>query len=58
MVEFAETVKGGGLERELDLSWREASVQERLSHALVHGIVEFIEADTEEARQEYARPLE
>jgi 5-methyltetrahydrofolate--homocysteine methyltransferase len=58
MVEFAETVKGGGLERELDLSWREASVQERLSHALVHGIVEFIEADTEEARQQYPRPLE
>ena len=58
MVAFADTVKGGGLERELDLSWREASVQERLSHALVHGVVEFIEADTEEARQQYPRPLE
>jgi 5-methyltetrahydrofolate--homocysteine methyltransferase len=58
MVTFAETVKGGGLARELDLTWRESSVQERLSHALVHGIVEFIEADTEEARQQYPRPLE
>jgi 5-methyltetrahydrofolate--homocysteine methyltransferase len=58
MVAFAETVKGGGLARELDLSWRDASVEERLSHALVHGIVEFIEDDTEEARQRYARPLE
>ena len=58
MVEFAETVKGGGLEREHDLTWREASVQERLSHALVHGIVDYIEDDTEEARQAYDRPLE
>jgi 5-methyltetrahydrofolate--homocysteine methyltransferase len=58
MVTFADTVKGEGMTRELDLSWREAPVEERLSHALVHGIVEFIEADTEEARQRYARPLE
>ncbi|MBA3690900.1 MAG: B12-binding domain-containing protein, partial [Actinobacteria bacterium] len=58
MVTFAETVKGGGLARELDLTWRDSSVQERLSHALVHGIVEFIEADTEEARLQYPRPLE
>jgi 5-methyltetrahydrofolate--homocysteine methyltransferase len=58
MVSFADTVKGGGLEREDDLTWREASVEERLSHALVHGIVDFIEADTEEARQGYDRPLE
>ena len=58
MVTFAETVKGGGMARELDLSWREASVQERLSHALIHGIVEFIEEDTEEARGQYPRPLE
>ena len=44
-------MKGGGVEREQDLTWREGSVQERLSHALVHGIVDFIEDDTEEARQ-------
>jgi len=58
MVAFAETVKGGGMVREVDLSWREAPVEERLSHALVHGIVDFIEEDTEEARRRYDRPLE
>ncbi len=58
MVTFAETVKGGGVVRELDLSWREGPVHERLSHALVHGIVDFIEDDTEEARLQYERPLE
>jgi len=58
MVTFAETVKGGGVVREQDLTWREGPVQERLSHALVHGIVDFIEDDTEEARQQYERPLE
>jgi 5-methyltetrahydrofolate--homocysteine methyltransferase len=57
MVEFADTVKGSGRRREVDLSWREASVEERLSHALVHGIDDFIEADTEEARQKLPRPL-
>ena len=57
MVEFADTVRGDGKKREVDLSWREASVQERLSHALIHGIVDFIEDDTEEARQQYDRPL-
>jgi len=58
MVEFAETVKGGGKKRELDLGWREASVGERISHALVRGIVDYIEADTEEARKQAERPLE
>ncbi len=57
MVEFAATVKGAGKKREIDLAWRDASVEERLSHALVHGIVDFIEADAEEARQAYDRPL-
>jgi 5-methyltetrahydrofolate--homocysteine methyltransferase len=57
MVEFAETVKGSGRKKELDLSWREKSVEERLSHALVHGIVDYIEEDTEEARLAYPRPL-
>jgi 5-methyltetrahydrofolate--homocysteine methyltransferase len=42
----------------LDLSWRESSVGERLSHALVHGVVDFIEEDTEEARLASARPLD
>jgi 5-methyltetrahydrofolate--homocysteine methyltransferase len=58
MVEFAETVKGGGKQRELDLGWREASVEKRISHALVRGIVDYIEEDTEEARQQARRPLE
>jgi 5-methyltetrahydrofolate--homocysteine methyltransferase len=58
LVSFAETVQGKGTKREVDLSWREGPVEERLSHALVHGIVDFIEADTEEARQKMPRPLE
>ncbi len=58
MVEFAATVKGGATKREHDLTWREAAVEARLSHALVHGVVDFIEIDVEEARQQYARPLE
>jgi len=58
MVEFAATVKGGATKREQDLKWRDAPVEARLSHALVHGVVDFIETDVEEARQQYARPLE
>ncbi len=58
LVSFAENVKGKGTVREVDLSWRDAPVEQRLSHALVHGIVDFIEDDTEEARQQAARPLD
>jgi 5-methyltetrahydrofolate--homocysteine methyltransferase len=58
MVEFAATVKGEGRKREQDTAWRDATVEARLSYALVHGVVDFIEADVEEARQKYARPLE
>ncbi len=58
LVSFAETVTGSGTKREIDLSWREAPVAKRLEHALVHGIVDFIEDDTEEARQQFDRPLE
>ncbi|MBW2291098.1 MAG: methionine synthase [Deltaproteobacteria bacterium] len=58
LVEFAETVKSGGKKRVVDLSWREAAVGKRLSYALVHGIVEFIEEDTEEARLALERPLD
>ncbi|MEU4563335.1 methionine synthase [Actinoplanes sp. NPDC023936] len=58
LVTFASTVTGSGAKREVDLSWREAPVSERLTHALVHGIVDFIEADTEEARQELPKPLD
>jgi 5-methyltetrahydrofolate--homocysteine methyltransferase len=58
LVEIAERVRGEGTRRELDLSWREAPVGKRLEHALVHGIVDFIEEDAEEARQELGRPLD
>jgi 5-methyltetrahydrofolate--homocysteine methyltransferase len=58
LVAFAETVKGEGTKREFDLSWREAPVEKRLEHALVHGIVDYIEEDTEEARASSSRPLD
>ncbi|ANN19215.1 methionine synthase [Amycolatopsis orientalis] len=58
LVTFAETVNGKGTQRVVDLSWRDKPVAERLSHALVHGIVDFIEEDTEEARQLLPKPLE
>jgi 5-methyltetrahydrofolate--homocysteine methyltransferase len=58
LVQFAETVKGAGRKREEDLAWREGTVQQRLSHALVHGVVDYIDQDVEEARHQYARPLE
>ncbi|MHA6617792.1 methionine synthase [Pseudonocardia sp. DLS-67] len=58
LVTFAGKVTGPGTKREVDLSWRDAPVGQRLSHALVHGIVDFVEADTEEARTQLARPLE
>src|SRR6185369_8881749 len=58
LVQFAESVKGGATKREQDLGWRDAPVEARLSHALVHGVVDYIEVDVEEARQKYARPLE
>ena len=58
LVEYAGRVRGEATRREVDLSWREAPVEQRLEHALVHGIVDFIEEDTEEARQRADRPLD
>ena len=58
LVELAERVKGSGAARVVDQAWREGSVEERLTHALVNGIVEFIEEDTEEARLQYGAPLD
>ena len=58
MVTFAGNVRGEATKRERDLTWREGTVQDRLKHALIHGIVDFIEEDTEEARAQYPRPLE
>ncbi|MBB2715683.1 UNVERIFIED_ORG: 5-methyltetrahydrofolate--homocysteine methyltransferase [Rhizobium etli] len=59
LLEVAERFRGAGARegRVQDLSWREWSVEKRLEHALVNGITEYIEADTEEARQQAARPL-
>ncbi|MFN3746020.1 MAG: methionine synthase [Hyphomicrobiaceae bacterium] len=58
LLEAAQRFKGDGARRkEADLAWRQASVEERLKHALVHGITDFIEADIEEARQAAEKPL-
>ncbi|MVB05240.1 methionine synthase [Agrobacterium vitis] len=59
LLEIAERYRGTGeaKARVQDMSWRELSVEKRLEHALVNGITEFIDGDTEEARQNAARPL-
>jgi len=58
LVELAETVKGKGKKREVDLSWREGTVEERISHAMVRGIDEFIVDDVKEAHAKLPRPLD
>jgi len=58
LLKIAENIKGDGRRREEDLSWREESVEGRLSYALVKGIVAFIEEDIEEARQKFNKPLD
>ncbi len=62
MIEFAGTLKAGGAKQEQNLEWRNAPVGKRLSHALVHGITQWIVEDTEEARQQIAagggRPIQ
>ncbi|MFD2367502.1 methionine synthase [Pseudoduganella sp. GCM10020061] len=62
MIEFAGTLKAGGKQEVQNLEWRDAPVEKRLSHALVHGITQWIVEDTEEARQQIAarngRPIE
>ncbi len=57
LLDFAETVKGSAKKKEADDAWRAATIEERLTHALVKGIIDFIDADTEEARQKYGKPL-
>ncbi len=58
LVVFAETVKAKGKAVVKDDEWRKGTVEERLSHALVKGIADYIDQDTEEARQKYPKPLE
>ncbi|MCX7743070.1 MAG: methionine synthase [Flavobacteriales bacterium] len=58
LLAFAEQYKGLKKEQEKDEAWRNAPVKERLTHALVKGIVDYIEQDTEEARLMYERPLQ
>ncbi|MEY3592568.1 MAG: hypothetical protein RLZZ38_1544 [Bacteroidota bacterium] len=58
LLTFAETVKGSVKQQTADLTWRENTVQKRLSYALVKGIVEFIDQDVEEARHQYERPIQ
>ncbi len=57
LLTFAETIKEKGKTAVKDEAWRQGTVEERLSHALVKGIVDHIEADTEEARKKYGKPL-
>jgi 5-methyltetrahydrofolate--homocysteine methyltransferase len=57
MVAFAETVKGGARRDTEDLAWRAGPVEERLKHALVQGIANWVVEDTEEARVKYGRPI-
>ena len=58
LLEYAETVKGSGKKKTIDLSWRKQEVNQRLAHALIKGIVEFIEEDVEECRQNHERPIQ
>ena len=57
LVVYAETAKVGDKQEKATAAWRNESVDERLKHALVKGIVEFIDQDIEEARQKYGKPL-
>ena len=58
LVQFASTVAGGPTNQVADAAWRNLPVDKRLEHALVHGIVEFIEPDVDEARRALPRPLD
>ena len=58
LLAYADTIKGAVVSEKTAEAWRLDSVEERLSHALIKGITDHIEADTEEARQKYPKPLE
>ena len=57
LLEFAESVKGSAKKKEVDDEWRKGTVEDRITHALVKGIIDFVDADTEEARLKYGKPL-
>ena len=57
LLEFADTVKGSAKKKEVDDEWRNGTVEERITHSLVKGIIDFVDADTEEARLKYGKPL-
>ena len=58
LLAYADTVKGAVVTEKMEEAWRSDTVESRLSHALIKGITDYIEADTEEARQKYPKPLE
>src|SRR6187549_1404981 len=57
LLDFAESVKGSAKKKEIDDEWRNGTLEERITHSLVKGIIDFIDVDTEEARQKYDKPL-
>jgi 5-methyltetrahydrofolate--homocysteine methyltransferase len=57
LLEYAETVKGTAKKKELDDEWRKGTIEERITHALVKGVIDYIDADTEEALNKYGKPL-
>jgi len=57
LLEFADTVKGSAKKKEVDDQWRSGTIEERITHSLVKGIIDFVDADTEEARLKYGKPL-
>ncbi|MCH7516356.1 MAG: methionine synthase [Bacteroidetes bacterium] len=58
LIEFAKSIKGNGKSEEKKDEWRNATAVERLKHAIVNGIVEYVIEDTEEVRQKYSKPIE
>jgi 5-methyltetrahydrofolate--homocysteine methyltransferase len=58
LIQFAETVKAKGKVQEKDEAWRNSTVEERIKHALINGITEYIDIDTEEARMKYPKPID
>lgn len=58
LLDFAENVKGSVKKKVADDTWRKGAVEERITHALVKGVIEFVDQDIEEARQKYDKPLD